>query len=186
MEKQHTLEEDLTSFLHQSIERAMERHKLELTPPAQQYLVEMLERFGEAFGVYQQGWLTPVTFQYQRITEEASRLQRIQQQRELGDHCLFLVGYFYDFVRSCGEGQVEYHSQIGSSAYVQTEQFPLVEMGRKFNRLYLVISDLHLPQIDEQRLVEIYERWEKTKDTYYASLLMGKGIMPKEIKVVHN
>ena len=182
MEKKHNLQGDLTSYLNQSIERAIERHKLELTLSARQYLVEMLERFGETFGVYQQGWLTPVTFQYQRITEEANKLQRTQQQRELGDHCLFLVGYFYDFVRSCGEGQVKYHSQIGSGAYVQTEQFPLVEIGENFSELYLVIGDLHLPSIDEKRLVEIYERWEKTKDRYYASLLLGKGIVPQSLK----
>ncbi|MEK6809234.1 MAG: hypothetical protein AABY40_01035 [Nanoarchaeota archaeon] len=181
MKKEHSLDEKLASFLQQSIECSIERHKVELTPPAKQYLVEMLERFGETFELYQQGWLTPITFQYQHILEEASRLKRKQQQRELGDHCLFLVGYFYDFVRKHGEGQIRYHAQMGSSAYLQTEQLPLIEMGRKFNQLYLVISDLHLPQIDETKLVEIYQRWENTKDEYYASLLMGKGIMPRDV-----
>ena len=182
MEKQHHLQDDLTSFLNQSIERAIERHKLELTPPAQQYLVEMLERFGEAFGAYQQGWLAPVTFQYQRITEEANKLQRMQQQQELGDHCLFLVGYFYDFIRKQGEGQIKYHAQIGSAAYRQTGRTPFVEVGQKFGDLYLVIGDLHLPQLDEKRTVEIYERWEETRDRYYASLLTGKGIIPHPLK----
>ena len=182
MEKQHYLQEDLTSFLNQSIERAIERHKLELTPPAQQYLVEMLERFAEHFSLHKDLWLTPVTFQYQRINDELNRAQRMQLQRDLGDHCLFLVGYFYDFIRKQGEGQIKYHAQIGSAAYRQTGRTPFVEVGQKFGDLYLVIGDLHLPQLDERRTIEIYERWEETRDRYYASLLTGKGIIPQPLK----
>src|SRR3989344_6491499 len=182
MKKQHYLQEDLTSFLNQSIERAIERHKLELPPPAQQYLVEMLERFAEHFSLHKDLWLTPVTFQYQRINDELNRAQRMQLQRDLGDHCLFLVGYFYDFVRKQGEGQVRYHAQIGSAAYQQTGKIPYLELGEKFSELYLIIGDLHLPSIKGKRLIEVYERWEETKDWYYASLLMGKGIVPRSFK----
>ena len=38
----------------------------------------------------------------------------------------------------------------------------------------------------EKKTVEIYERWEKTRDKYYASLLLGKGIVPKRIKIDKN
>src|SRR3989344_123576 len=182
MEKYEIVREDLLSVLEQEVEQAIGRHKLALTPPAQQYLVEMLERFAENFGLHKDVWLTPVTFQYQRINDELNLAQRMQLQRDLGDHCLFLVGYFYDFVRKQGEGQVRYHAQIGSAAYQQTGKSPLVEIGQKFSELYLIIGDLHLPSIKGKRLIEVYERWEETKDWYYASLLMGKGIVPRSFK----
>ena len=50
----------------------------------------------------------------------------------------------------------------------------------------MVIGDLHLPQLDEQKTLEVYERWQKTRDRYYASLLLGKGIVPREIKIANN
>lgn len=182
MENYQISPESLASFLDNGIGQAVERHKLELTTPAREYLVEMLQSFAEDFGLHRDAFGMPITFQYQRIAEETNRLRQTQLQRELGDHCLFLVGYFYDFVQRGGEGMVQYHSQIGSHAYQQTGKRPFMEVGQKFNDLYLVIGDLHLPAIDEKRLVEIYERWEKTRDKYYASLLLGKGIVPKKIR----
>jgi len=83
MEEKKISQEDLVSFLEDGIQRSMQRHRLELTIPAQEYLVEMLGRFAETFGLYQERWLTPVTFQYQQISGEMSRLQRSQLQREL-------------------------------------------------------------------------------------------------------
>ena len=186
MEKYKIVREDLLSELEQDVEQAIGRHKLTLTPPAQQYLVEMLERFAENFGLYKDAWLTPVTFQYQRLNDELSRAQRMQLQQNLGDHCLFLVGYFYDFIRKQGEGQVRYHAQIGSAAYQRMGRNPYLELAQKFDNLYLIIGDLHLPQLDEKRTVEIYQRWEETRDRYYASLLAGKGIIPQPLKKNNN
>src|SRR3989344_3610135 len=182
MEKYEIVREDLLSVLEREVEQAIGRHKLALTPPAQQYLVEMLERFAENFGLHKDVWLTPITFQYQRISDELNKAQRMQLQRDLGDHCLFLVGYFYDFVRKHGEGQVRYHAQIGSAAYQRMGRTPYLELAQKFDNLYLIIGDLHLPQLDERRTIEIYERWEETRDRYYASLLVGKGIIPQSLK----
>lgn len=182
MDKDELSREELPAALDQIIHQAVERHKLELSMPAKEYLVEMLGRFAENFELYKDVWLTPVTFQYQRINHELNRVQRMQLQRDLGDHCLFLVGYFYDFVRKHGEGQVRYHAEMGSAAYKQIGRIPYLELAQKFSDLYLIIGDLHLPSIDEKKLIEIYGRWEKTRDRYYASLLIGKGILPQPLK----
>ena len=182
MEKDEISPENLPLFLEQTIDQAIARHRIELTPPAREYLLEMLERFAADFELYQEQWLTPVTFQYQRLMEETDRLWQKQLGQELGDRCLFLVGYFYEFVRRSGDGQVEYHSQIGSTAYQQTKKGLLVELAENFTNLYLVIGDLHLSELDDpEKLMEVYQKWEKTKDRYYASLLLGKGIMPQRL-----
>ncbi len=181
MDKPELSQENLLSSLEQTIDQAAARHKVVLTTPAREYLLEMLERFAEDFGLYQETWLTPLTFQYQRINDEVNRAQRMQLQRQLGDHCLFLVGYFYDFVRQHGEGQVRYHAQLGSAAYQQIGRIPYRELGQKFDTIYLVIGDLHLPQIDEKKIITLYQKWLETGDSYYKSLLIGKGIMPKKI-----
>ncbi len=176
---------ELEIFLTKTIEQSITRHQLEISEPARAYVTGMLMRFAGDFGLYQdnqENWLEPITFQYQRLTEATSKLQRTQLQQDLGDHCLFLVGYFYDFVQRSGQGMVQYHLQMGSNAYQQIGKKPFVEVGQKFNELYLVIGDLHLPQLDEKRILKIYGHWEKTSDKYYASLLLGKGIVPKKIR----
>ena len=181
------IEKVITSqdFFSKTLELALARHGLEVSVSAHDYLSRMLAHFSEHF-ILEQGWMQPITIQYQQVIEQTKKLQRQQSSRELGDHCLFLVGYFYDFVRRNGKGQVQYHADIGSSAYQQAGREPYEELAKKFSDLYVVIGDLHLPQLDEQKTLEIYERWEKTKDRYYASLLLGKGIVPREIKISNN
>lgn len=171
-------------FFTEIIGRAFDRHQAEVSKPARNYLVEMLQQFFYAPLAHDE----PVTFQYQKNLEETNRLRQQQQQRELGDHCLFLVGYFYDFVRREGLSNVHYYAQIGSAAYREAGRHPFTEMSREFETLYLVIGDLHLPELDnEKKVMEIYERWLKTGgDKYYESLLLGKGIVPQKIKLDNN
>mgnify|MGYP001609373878 CR=1 FL=1 len=186
MEKDGISPENLPLFLEQTVDRAVVRHKLDVSIETKNYLAGMLANFAETINLFPdqnaETWLEPLTIQCQRITQETNILQRRSQQQQLGDHCLFLVGYFYDFLRRHGEANVRYYSSVGSTAYRQTGRKPFVEVGKKFNELYLVIADLHLPQLDEKKTLEIYERWEKTEDRYYASLLLGKGIMPQRLQ----
>ena len=170
-------------FFTETIEQAIDRHQADVSKPVRNYLVEMLQRFLDTPLAHDE----PITFQYQRTLAETYRLRQ-QQQRELGDHCLFLVGYFYDFVRREGQSNVHYYAQIGSAAYQKAGRHPFTEMSREFETLYLVIGDLHLPELDtEEKVMEIYERWLKTDgDKYYESLLLGKGIVPQKIKLDSN
>ena len=168
----------LSVFLTENIRQALARHEVEVSNSAQQYLIGMLERqFAEAV----QAGREPITFQYKRILEETYELRRKHLTQQLGDHCLFLVGYFYDFVRKAGKGQVEYHTQIGSTAYQEAGKYPFAELSEKFTDLYLVIGDLHLPNLGEEKIIDLYQKWLETGDRYYESLLLGKGIVPQRI-----
>ena len=173
---------DARLYFSQSIEGALQRHKVEVSPETEVYLTEMLTHFCEDFGAFEDTWLTPITFQYQHLIEETNRLQQRQKQQELGDHCLFLVGYFYPFVAKSGKGQVQYHLDMGAQAYQQAGSKPYPELAQKFDELYLVIGDLHLPELDEIKVLQIYEKWLQSGDKYYESLLLGKGIIPQRAK----
>ena len=176
---------ELEDFFIQTIEQSVNRHQLDVSGQAKDYIATMLLKFADTLQLFPEQnagiWLEPLTLQCQRIMGETNALQRKKRQQELGDHCLFLTGYFYDFLLRHGQANVGYYALIGSTAYQQTGQFPLVEMSQKFNELYLVIGDLHLPQLDEKKVLEIYDKWLQTGDRYYASLLLGKGIVPQRI-----
>lgn len=173
-----------TAFLTEIIEQAFNRHQVGVSKPAKIYLIEMLQRFFYTPLAHDE----PITFQFQRIHQETCRLRQQQLQRELGDHCLFSVGYFYDFVRQKGSSNVCYYSQIGSTAYREVGKHPFTEISGEFENFYLVIGDLHLPELDkEEKVMGIYEKWLKTDgDKYYESLLLGKGIIPQNIKLDNN
>ena len=52
----------------------------------------------------------------------------------------------------------------------------------------MVIGDMHLPELDnEKKLLDVYQRWRKTLDERYASLLLAKGciLVQKEGKTMH-
>lgn len=168
----------LPVFLAESIDQAIARHQIEISVPAREYVLKMLGRFAEAVKVSSES----ITFQYQRILGETYELHKRHLSQQLGDHCLFLVGYFYDFVRRAGEGQVEYHAQMGSAAYQEAGKYPFAELADKFPELYLVIGDLHLPNLDQEKILDVYKKWLETGDRYYESLLLGKGIVPQRIK----
>ena len=170
-------------FFTQTLEQALARHGLEMSDEAQNYLSRMLEQFAVKFE--SQSNLLEPTLQYQLIVDQTQKLQR-QSSRQLGDHCLFLVGYFYEFVAQQGSGWVRYHADIGANAYQQAGREPCPELAQKFTDLYVIIGDLHLPHIDEKRVIEIYEKWLQTGDRYYESLLLGKGIIPQRIKADKN
>lgn len=173
-----------TEFLTEIIEQAIDRHQASVSRQTRKYLVEMLQQFFNAPPAHDE----PITFRYQKTLQETYRLRQQQLQRELGDHCLFLVGYFYDFVRQKGSSNVCYYSQIGSAAYQEAGKYPFAEISREFEKLYLVIGDLHLPELNtEEKVMDIYGRWLKTGgDKYYESLLLGKGIIPQKIKLDNN
>ncbi|MEK6900206.1 MAG: hypothetical protein AABX05_03720 [Nanoarchaeota archaeon] len=185
-------QEGLKDFLKESIDHSLARHKVDLSALAQEHVVAMLKEFSESEHLFvrsesgsARNVLEPITFQYQQIHEQASFLARLEKQQQLGDHCLFLVGYFYDFVRRDGKSMIRYHARIGASAYEKTGIPPFTEMAKKFSDLCFVISDLHLPQLDEEGLMQVYNRWIITGDKYYKSLLTGKGINPVKVKGIN-
>ena len=180
----------LEDFVSTTINNSLVRHKVDISSAAQEYLVQVLLRFSksiELFRKYNQGpisgyGLEPITFQFTKAAQTFGRLG-VEQQRKVGDHCLFLTGFFYDFVRKDGKPMVDYHKDTGSAAYMLTGRFPFTEMAENFGDLIIVIGDLHLPQLDDERkLVDVYTRWQKTgHERYYESLLTGKGIIPQKI-----
>jgi|SRR3989344_5143076 len=172
-------------FFNKTIELSLARHGLEVSDQAKNYLSGMLAQFSEDMELHKD-WMQPITFRYQQVMEQTQKLQRQQSSRELGDHCLFLVGYFYEFVARHGQGQVQYHTEIGSNAYQQAGRTPYAELANKFTDLYLVIGDLHLPTLNNEKIVELYQKWLQRGDKYYESLLLGKGVIPQRVKAGKN
>ena len=185
---------DLEYFLWDSVTRSMKAHKVLGTDHTKAYLVTMLSDFCDSnklFENYEHNGdkiygLRPITFQMFECGD-----QRWAKMPKLGNHCLFLVGYFYDFVLSKGKGQVKLHQDIGSGAYLAFADYLarknndladiFSQLGENFSGYELVIGDLHLPSMDNKKTFELLDKYSKTLDHSYEALLNRKGILSEQV-----
>ncbi|MDP3639853.1 MAG: hypothetical protein Q8R53_01480 [Nanoarchaeota archaeon] len=187
------------------IEEAISRRNLEVSAHSRAYLVDLLASFArpeQLFRKFRYGFiegegLEPLGLKYFTALQDSSKRVQNLQLKDLGDQCLFLTGYFYDYLRQQGVAYVEYHYTLGSTAYAslgsRLQREPVVrelfsELAERFKDFCIVIGDMHLPSLDnEKKLLEVYERWRQTFDERYASLLLAKGciLVQKEEKTVH-
>ena len=183
-------------FFHEHVNESVERRKISLSDYGRIYLANMLTDYAASdklFRAYEfekikgEG-LVPITLQY-LSSFNSSNFQKRVKLKELADDCLFLVGYFYDFIRKDGKEQVKYHYYLGTTAYQSLGNLTAArernmsalffELSDKFIDLSLIIGDMHIPSLKGEKLFETYKKWERTKDSRYLSLLTAvqKGLV---------
>ena len=181
-----------------SINDSLLLRKLEISPWTQQYLANMLHSFVRAEqlfareGIEGKFQLEPVTYQYFHALTEQGITRRLRL-KKVADECLFLTGYFYDHINSAGNGQTQFHHDVGTSAYIHLAQgntnaaynAHLVglyhELAANFTVLSAVIGDLHLPELNHvQNVLRLYERWQKTQDPRQYEALVGCGFLKRD------
>ena len=193
-----TIIDDPTEELFRMVSEGVERRHLSVSPEAQAYVTGVLVALTLADDVFTARekssvaadtgrYLKPFTFQLQEAADRPYLF------KEVGDRCLFVLGFAYDEVRKTGMSQVKFHSDVGRTAYgryaqvVAQYQDRLVHSGRadplfteladSFDGLAAVVGDLHLKRLDDnQVLLDYYDRYLRTGDQRYASLLQAKGI----------
>ncbi|HLC97165.1 MAG TPA: hypothetical protein VJC21_00070 [Candidatus Nanoarchaeia archaeon] len=195
----------LKEYFLSAVEEALARRKLDASVHSRAYLVDLLASFArpeQLFRKFRYGFiegegLEPLGLKYFTALQDSSKRVQTTQLKDLGDQCLFLTGYFYDYVRQQGIAYVEYHYTLGSTAYAslgsRLQQEPVIselfgELAGRFKDFCMVIGDMHLPELDnEKKLLDVYQRWRKTLDERYASLLLAKGciLVQKEGKTMH-
>ncbi|MBU1111619.1 MAG: hypothetical protein ABH824_00590 [Nanoarchaeota archaeon] len=162
----------LGELLHDEVTQSISIHCRDLSNDVGLYLTQMLAEFVRSESLFSEyrfehvsGYgLEPITFQVQRVSVE-----RPYSLRELGDHCLFLVGYFYDFIRAWGNDNVNYHCSVGASSYNRYGSLfrnePQIsnlfsEMALRFSDLGKVIGDLRLSEFNnDKKLFKLLERY---------------------------
>ncbi len=198
-----TLIEDPTEELSHMVSEGVERRHLSVSPEAQAYVAGVICSLILADDVFTGRekpsatgdtgrYIKPFTFQLQEAADKPYLF------KEVGDRCLFVLGFAYDAVRKTGVSQVKFHRDIGRTAYghyahvVAQYQDRLAHSGRadplfteladSFDGLAAVVGDLHLKRLDDERvLLDYYERYLRTGDQRYAGLLQVKGI-PLDVK----
>lgn len=123
---------------------------------------------------------------YTACLEEEDRTRRRLEFTRLGDAVLKLCGLFYKKILQSGEGQIEYHRTMGSSAYLNAanlhpKQFStdlFVNLAQRFWDLMFVINEISPFKLDsETRGNELLERYLRVNDEKYRQLLSEGSIV---------
>lgn len=173
----------LHSFFHDHVERALQAHRVELTPRAEWYLVEMLATQtpepippDEAFAI--------------RLarTQQVPVSERARELRALGDMTLLVLGFFAESLRHGVDP--DYYVTVGSSAYDQAGSLlrinaprreladTLGEMAERFPALVPVLSAVSEESAaNGLDLLGLYERWLRTGSPVFKRRLSELGVI---------
>jgi hypothetical protein len=178
-------------FFREQLLKAMEHQRIATSAFTEHYLVNLLTAFarGEALPTREPGYdETPLALLYLRALE-ASRWERAQLLRTMGDTALFVSGFFGESLAG-KEGDLRYYATLGGRAYARLshdhEQGSVVgpavfsELAQRFRDFADVLAEVsELSRLAHPAsVVRLYERWVQTGSRRAAALLAAHGITP--------
>ncbi|HEY4118525.1 MAG TPA: hypothetical protein VGM56_11755 [Byssovorax sp.] len=182
---------DLSAYFEEVLTGAIRARRVDATDEAATYLVAMLAHFAHPTEPVAAALTRPLTFQL-RDAMEAPSAERFQRLRSLGDHVLYVLGFFGGHL----ESKVDrgYVVGVGATAYLnaaamlrvrderEARRGVLSELATKFDRFVAVLRDIADGTLacgaqSERTIVRLYERWLATGSTRLAEELGAHGIL---------
>ena len=170
-------------YFREMVEAAIQRQHLEAREGTSFYLVNLLARFIQRDAAGDDTDVLGVRFV--KALGAAGRWQR-EELRRVGDHSLFISGFFADtFTRSLVD--VDYYIHIGEHAYgsLARQNDPALgevfdELAEKFTAFVDVLGDVsdRAGMSSNGDLLRLYERWLRTGSRRSGELLAERGIVP--------
>ncbi len=187
----------LGEFFKERVSDSIHTLKVEASPEAEFYLVQLLTTFTEASRLYEsteggQAGEKPLALRYFEATL-ASRHEKIPVLKKMGDVALYTSGFFADsFFKKVISA--DYYIHMGETAYSSLShilsseknihvQELFEELADKFIRFVDVLSDVaHRSRLgSDTSLLKLYERWLKTGSKKAYDLLVEQGMVPNSL-----
>ncbi len=191
-----SLEEYLTCFLDASYQRHQVSSSSETKLYLQKFLLYLthsenlfkkINTFTEYSALNQE--TDSITLRrYHALQQPTAALRNIHL-KDLGDYCLFMLGFFYEHLRQKGESSPIYYQTIGASSYAdlsssipkREDKQVFQELANNFWDFGVIIGDLHLAQLNQpEKFLSLYQKWLLTKDSRFAQLLQINPLIPLE------
>jgi hypothetical protein len=183
---------NLYDYFSDNVSRVNAQRQLELSMNAIRYLSAMLVELSKTEKVFP--WNEPTT-----LTElhcqagVADPRKALHLYRQLGDHALYISGFFSESLERKVVG-VEYYANMGGSAYHRAAGLTSLagelvalsqifdELSQRFRECVGILSEVS--EMDRQDspedIVRLYERWLTTKDEHTAERLSALGLLPTD------
>jgi len=175
--------ERLAGYFFDQLKESPEVEEHDLLDTSCWYVADVLSRYAPSSELLKEGNLEPLTFQLFAALSNPDH----KQVRKLANEALFLTGFFYDFVRKRGTGQVEYYHDIGSRAFralsIANKEYEdlslaLHDISENHPTFSKMIGDLRAGEMNDSDLVNLARKWESTRDERYRSLMIKLGYDP--------
>lgn len=181
---------DIKQSFSDSLYHSVQSRNLDISSWAQEYVAGMLAVFVRSANLFESSLnkkgslehsIRPLALSYQEA-------QNSEDLRRIGDKCLFLTGFLYDFVRRQGMPQVRYYGDVGSSAYIDfaysidkehRDAKPLYfELARKFWDLSEIIHETRCAESYSSRtLFDILFKYTQERDPRHYDILLKCGFI---------
>jgi hypothetical protein len=192
--KSLTLVTQPQEYFRELVTDAMGKHRVSAQPETEFYLVNLLNQFITTDRLYARDGdgavrdETLVTLVKDALEQPERRAQSALFRR-VGDVSLYVAGFFQDSLNR-KHVDIDYYIDMGGTAYLQvaerTEEDALralyQELAKRFSsfvEIFAEISDRTTPR-SEKDLLQLYERWLRTKSERAAKALQEAGIIPTD------
>ncbi|MGE3973062.1 MAG: hypothetical protein AB7F59_00900 [Bdellovibrionales bacterium] len=190
----HSLFIQPREFFTEIVRDALARTKLTTTPPAETYLIGLLENFVSTDKLFE---IEPETGQRQTMTLAEMFLKAINSQstvqielfKKLGDTSLYISGFFGDSLNR-KVVDIDYYAEMGGTAYQSLAQVVrddnnrcvFGELSTKFLGFVDVLTYISTKSLmnNNQNLLRLYERYVKTGSSLARDQLLEKGIVTSD------
>jgi hypothetical protein len=177
--------ESATEYFRDLVESAMQHQRVAARETTSFYVVNLLTGFIHLDRSSDTGD-QPLAVTFAKALQAAGIAQR-DGLRKVGDHSLFISGFFSDSLnRSLVD--VDYYIQLGGYAYASlARQAAGDTIGDVFDELSEKFADFVdvLSEVSERTsltsntdLLRLYEKWLKTRSRRSGDLLAARGIVP--------
>jgi hypothetical protein len=181
----------ITEFFREAIEDALQSKRVSATGTITNYLVALLADFALPSDNSQLS--KPLAFQLDEALNAPDPAERFEKLRTLGDNILYSCGFFADHYEARGVDQ-RYLYGIGTRAYGTAAGmlrggegdgsvaiFP--ELAARFGQYVDVVHDVAdatatMGVHSSERLLKVYERWQRTGSERLAKELSSQGLVP--------
>lgn len=175
----------LAEYFHEVISQALRRQGVEASAHAEHYLVNLLAAYSHAPLSDE-----PLSLQLAQA-QAAEPTLRLRKLREIGDHSLYVTGFFADSLES-KLIDVDFYISIGGTAYANLSRAYAAppwsetfwELADKFRQLVEVLGEVsaQTPLKTNTDLLQLYERYLRTGSRFTARRLrkLGLGVLPED------
>jgi hypothetical protein len=170
------------AYFSEVVQEALEKRRLETSPFATQYLVELLE----SYVVTERLTLNTTMSEMYLRAAQSEKHAKIELLKKLGDTSLYVSGFFGDSLRR-KIVDIDYYADIGGLAYAnlasETTEDIQSDVYKDFSRRFLNYVDL-LTYISQNSLIQsnqdllrLYERYVATGSELAREQLAEKGLL---------
>ncbi len=180
----------VTEFFREVLLEAIRHQEVQASESAEYYLVNLLAAFAHTSVDSE-----PLGVKLAEGAAEMNREARVRRLKDVGDTSLYVSGFFADSLNN-KLVDVRYYIQIGESAYRELARdfrgrkrdlFGDVydELGEKFESFVDVLAEVSERSAitSNTGVVQLYERWRRTKSERVAKQLRAQGMLPGKSEV---